>query len=545
MNDIKSLNGHPIQDEQARQEIATLKTQIANGEASIPSYVPKEAEAVIERVMAAQGSRTFTFAALTDMHYGRLGYTDDFKHAAYALKYINARIGLDAFAVLGDYTDIRPSEGIENVLEDFKEVNLALDDMRHIPNLRVSGNHDYWDAHAAQLFRYTGSISDGEVWQSAGSGNYYRDFTRVSLRVIVLNLAGDEIGNIQENAALAQWFADAIDLSTKTDAAQWQILVLSHQPVDYWRTSDSINYAIPKIIEAYISGGSYSADGVSCDYSGKNAAKFIGNIHGHLHNLLVDKIYRGECSVSTQIEALRICTPESVSGRTGGNESVWEAATNYEKQQNTSWDTAFVIYSIDLDAKTIDATCYGAGVHRTIDYSALSYSTTEKGIFYPDSTKPTEPATYTNQIPIATDESGATVSNGMMYANMRWSYSTGNLSAAEGHWISGFIPAKVGDMIRVRWNNKHTQASGYISLRAFDASKQALVGAFSFNRMNTPEYEGLDFQNAPGYSFDYANGIVDFTIPECGYTPAGMAYIAFCLAGDASEAIVTVNEEIA
>ena len=99
-------------------------------------------------------------------------------------------------------------------------------------------------------------------------------------------------------------------------------------------------------------------------------------------------------------------------------------------------------------------------------------------------------------------------------------------------------------MIRVRWNNKHTQASGYISLRAFDASKQALAGAFSFNQMNTAEYEGLDFQNAPGYSFDYANGIVDFTIPECAWTPAEMAYIAFCLAGDASEAIVTVNEEI-
>ena len=49
-----------------------------------PDYVITEAESVIDRVIAAQGNRTFTFAAITDLHYGNSSYTDGVKHACQA-----------------------------------------------------------------------------------------------------------------------------------------------------------------------------------------------------------------------------------------------------------------------------------------------------------------------------------------------------------------------------------------------------------------------------------------------------------------------------
>ena len=114
-------------------------TTTANG---IPDYVITEAESVIDRVVAAQGNRTFTFAAITDMHYGNSNYTDGIKHACQALKYIDSRIKLDAIAVLGDYTDGYPSTGIANAMADFKNINALLDNLRFAPNLRLQGNHD-------------------------------------------------------------------------------------------------------------------------------------------------------------------------------------------------------------------------------------------------------------------------------------------------------------------------------------------------------------------------------------------------------------------
>ena len=527
------------------QEMKRLEDDLSAGAQALPEYLRSEADAVIDRVMAAQSERCFVMAAITDLHYGCGGYTDGVKHACQALAYIDARIRLDAVAVLGDYTDGRPgTEGqTADSISDFRAVNAVLDALRCTPNLRLQGNHDYYEGHVPEIYRYIQAYSDGLTWGDAVHGYGHRDFDRCRLRVICLNTSElSDSASITYSDKQAQWFAGVLDLSGKEDAADWQILVLSHHPVDFDH-EDGKAYVFAELMDAYVDGKSYASGDISYDYSGRNQAKLIGNIHGHIHNLLVSRIFSERANAEDWADVLRIATPEACFGRPNGYEGVWQEAATHPKTQGTAYDTAFVVYCIGLDTHKITAVCYGAGYHRVIDYDALTCEATAKDDVPGDGGQdtPIEPSGYTNQLLVATDASGSTVVDGMMYPNAKM--ESGEIVSSSSHWISGFIPIAPGDMVRIRWHNTNT-ASGNIALRSYDADKQPLYRMFPFNLLLDPANEALDFANSDGYQFDYAAGILDFTAPTNAFVPEGTAYMLFILNGDAGEAIVTVNEAI-
>ena len=348
---------------------------------SLPDYVKAEAEDVMNRVLAAQGNRTFTFAAITDLHYGNAGYTDGIKHACGALKYIDSRVKLDGVALLGDYTDGYPATDLTNALDDFKDVNSVLDGLRFTTNLRQQGNHDYYEGNFPTTHRFIQSYSDDVVWGDKLGGYYYKDFPDYKLRVISLNTV--ETGNTNIGCSTAQynWFIGALDMSSKEDAEDWQILILSHHPLDWYSddatASNNYWYQFPKIIYGYQKGlNSATASGYGTSFTpefdfsqGNNKAKIICNIHGHIHNLLTAKMYLNIGATSAgDTGVYRMATPEACIDRANQYDGVWKEATTYAKTKNTAKDTSFVIYCIDLDTNIIKAICYGAGYDRTLNY---------------------------------------------------------------------------------------------------------------------------------------------------------------------------------
>ena len=338
-----------------------------------PDYVIAEAEGVIDRVVAAQSGRTFTFAAITDLHYGNSGYTDGVKHACQAMKYIDECIKLDAVAVLGDYTDGYPASDYDNAIGDFKAINKVLNDLRFAPNLRVQGNHDYYADHSAEINRFIALYSDDVIWGNVAGGYFYRDFDSHKLRVVCLNTTETGNNNISVSAEQINWFINSLDMSAKEDAAEWQILLLSHHPLDWWTTA----CVFGQIINAYKNGASWTDGIYSCDYTGKNSASLIANIHGHIHNLLTDTIFLTDENGVTKTSVYRMSTPNACYGREnqyiGG---AWVEDTTYSKTQKSANDTAFVIYCLNLDTHTIQAICYGAGYDRTLIYSTGEIITT-------------------------------------------------------------------------------------------------------------------------------------------------------------------------
>lgn len=506
---------------------------------TVPQYVIDEAESVIDRIAAAQGGRTFVLAAITDLHYGNSSYTDGVKHACQALRYIDNHIKLDAVAVLGDITDGTTATNYSDAIADFRAVNAMLSDLRFAPNLRVHGNHDYYEGHMPEIWRYTSAYSEGVTW---GDGAYFfRDFDRQKLRVICLDTVGDNVGNVAYDDAQVQWFANALDLSAKTDAASWGVLVLSHHPVDFDHAT-GMPYKMTEVINAYIKGTAYASDNVSCDFAGKNAATFIGNIHGHIHNLLIDRIYQGGAHAGTQIDALRIATPEACYGKANTYDGVWRQAETYGKQRGTGKDTSFVVYCIDLDTNTIKAVCYGAGYDRTITYGDDLYW---DGMPDDGGGEGGDTVTYTNQVPIAIDMDGNTVVDGAMYPDSRWG-SSGNVTAQEGYFITGLIPIKPGDFVRVRWNNTEKYGdAGYQGVRAFGADRTPIETRLPFMYMFDPSNEaGQKFTAVDGFRYDREGGVLDFQALAYSSIPANTVYLTFVLSGDPAETIITVNEPI-
>lgn len=352
-----------------------INVAVASTADDIPDYVKAETDSLASKVVSAQGNRTFTLAAIADMHYGNGNYTDGIKHASQALAYINKQIALDAFAVLGDYTDGYPIDNVDNAFGDCRKVNSLLSPMEAIPNLRIQGNHDFYNGYTQFVHYHIQAYSEGVTWGDKIGGYFYRDFADKKLRIICVNTTETDNAKLSVSDAQYNWFIGALDLSAKSDASDWQILILSHHPLDWYANT----YVFCYILNAYKSGGSWSGGNISCNYSGKNKAKLIGNIHGHIHNLLVDKIHIGNVVAKNKTDVTRISTPESCIGRANQYDD-WKETTTYGKVTNSADDTSFVVYCIDLDSQNIKAFCYGAGYDREISYATvepITYSITK------------------------------------------------------------------------------------------------------------------------------------------------------------------------
>lgn len=412
---------------------------------NMPDYVVTEAMAVLDNVVAAQGKRTFVLGAISDMHYGSSDYTDGVLHATQGLKHIADRIKLDALAVLGDYTDEHQID-TDTAVTDREECN-ALLQMIDADRLCMKGNHDHTPGAEAQTFRTIMANSDNVVWGSRIGGYFYRDFEAYKLRIICLNTTEVARDNLSASIEQCQWFANTLDVSAKEDAAEWGILLLSHHPLDFTVTNGKYRFA--PIINAYVNGTSWTDGVVSCDYTDKNAATIIANIHGHLHNLLTSKMYIGEPGNSAQMNVYRMCTPASRVDYVNHYSAPWIEEKWYNKTKNTAEDTSFCIYCIDLDDRTVKAFCYGAGYDRV-----LSYTSTGGGNENPE--VPDEPEVPSGNVNLI-DTVGYT-------DGKRYSASTHGLKDAAGYTCTGEITLAMGDVIRTSGVNFDSNSYQYCNI---------------------------------------------------------------------------------
>ena len=380
----------------------------------IPAYIKAEADGVIARLKELQGDRCFTVVGISDFHYGGTGDNkDNLIRACKAINYIQGRIHVDAVATLGD--NIPHGESTESTLASghrwFKEINeiLRMTEGEGIAMFRTPGNHDRMggndsDGNATEpipdnaIFAYIGGYNRGCILGDVPGGWGYQDFESYKLRVIVLNTSEvegrgrfSEYSGFHMSTKQYNWLIDTLDMSDKADATDWQILVLSHHRADDYAESVDGGYMLPNILHAYRTGGSFSAtrteDGatISCDFAGKNQAGLIGNIHGHHHAYIYGSLYLGPQESGDQTDIVAISTPTSAFGSGEGhnddNEGNW-----YDSVKDTAEETAFCVYSIDLDNHVVQAIHYGNGIDREIAYSipddrAENIPTTETWVF--------------------------------------------------------------------------------------------------------------------------------------------------------------------
>ena len=390
-------------------QIDSIQTNTSDA-TGIPSYVVTEGKRVASGMISKRGANSLTFIAMSDMHeMGDTDHTDATviekfrranRNAGQGAKVVADNINIDFFASLGDMARGSRTSTITDFVQSIVNARTYIYDVtKDVESFITLGNHDTGTYGFAQNGEYLSQgVCDGLF------GTYrYVDFTAKKVRVICLNTAeveglvvsGDS-GTERMTGTQLQWFANSLDLSNKSDAAEWGIVILSHHPLDWYNIAPANN-----CLKAYLNGTTYSAThegvAVSKAFSGKNDTKIIANIHGHTHCFNVSDLS------GTTVK--RIAIPNACFDRTNeyGEEGnlTYGDATSYEKTDGTAKNTAFCLVSIDLDNEVIYADCYGAGIDRVISYGGEEIET----------------FTVTNNLSNATNSNGtASVVGGASYS---------------------------------------------------------------------------------------------------------------------------------
>lgn len=368
----------------------TTGDQIAH--ADIPRYVKAEALAVAEKVKAVLQDDSIVFLAIADFHHPgeqQDGWQTNINagdlHACQALKVLSYSLPqIDFACMLGDVTFGNAQTTTALMQQQFDQINGWLGEAwKNIPQLRTVGNHDtgeYSTLVGAQFLRNNiTKYNAGAVYGSEEYGYCYRDFPDKKLRVICLNscegetISGNDAAYCFSPAQLL-WFAQTLyDVGSKADAAQWGVMVLAHYPLDLGGA-----YLAGNIVKAYVAGESTAQNGVTVNFSGHNAAKFIMNVHGHVHCFQYGKLHSVANGQGTEFDAWRMCVPNACfyrnnSGVVTMNGISFGDPAPYDKTAGTGDDTAFNVNVINPSEQVLYSFCYGAGIDRTIGYAATVY----------------------------------------------------------------------------------------------------------------------------------------------------------------------------
>lgn len=360
--------------------------------ADIPDYVKAEALAVSEKVKAVLKSDSIVFLAVSDFHHAGEqvdGWQTNINagnlHACMALKalaYVLPEI--DFACMLGDITFGSKTTTEALLKSQIAEINGWLDEAyKGIPQFRTVGNHDtgeYSTLVGAEFLKNNiWKYNEGAVYGSEEYGYCYRDFAEKKLRVICLNTCeGETISGLNGEYCCSGeqllWFAQTLHaVGSKADAAQWGIIVLGHYPLDLGGA-----YTAGNIVKAYVAGESTTQNGVTVNFSGHNAAKFIMNVHGHVHCFQYGKLHSVANGQGTEFDAWRMCTPNACFYRNNsGVATVYGISFGdpvpYDKTAGTGNDTAFNVNVTNPSEQVLYSFCYGAGIDRTIGYAGTVY----------------------------------------------------------------------------------------------------------------------------------------------------------------------------
>ena len=229
-----------------------IQTGTASEYPDVPDDIVTEAERVASAVNARKTSNCLTFLALTDMHEMGDGdhssssiisqYRRANLNAGQAARIIAEKISPNFFANLGDLTWSSTSTSLHDwgqSLVNARGYTAGIEPLTEC--FFTPGNHDVgYNAGNRDENLVTGMI-----------GSYrYLDFTAKKIRVICLNTADitdGTAGTERISGEQLQWFAQAMDLSGKSDAAKWGIIILSHHPLDWGNIKPAAN-----LLAAYV-----------------------------------------------------------------------------------------------------------------------------------------------------------------------------------------------------------------------------------------------------------------------------------------------------
>ena len=549
-------------------KVNQLSNEIADLGA-VPDGVISEASATVDKAMSRNGNRILRFLVSSDAHQDNDNtlVTKGNIELGRAHSEILKLIGADFIANLGDVSWSSYDNTTEEVVEQIKAFNRFMGAaVKGETLLYMEGNHDDanysitdndGDGVTSSTYKLSQNAVHTLIWSHNKDGvrdtdhlidGYcYKDFEDLKVRVIVLNTEqGTGDGGFIEGYQI-KWFAEtALDMTDKTD---WSVITLAHHPLDWGHGSlfkDCVN-----TVNAFINGDNFSyttTDGtaIAVDYTDKNC-QYVGHFHGHTHAFCVvrmqkfvnpeDGDYYYEDVDAWQIGVPNACYSRNNTnlGSTNERTARFSTPTTYNKSDEDGKRTSFNLVSVCLDEKIIYADNYGAGIDREISYE------------FPDVVVPT----YTNQIPISTDASGA-VYNGVGYKENTY-FSAGSEGTRSGVSATGFMPigcgsanTSRGEQVIYLENIDALPTDTNVRINFYTADK-TYIGQVAGINLKSEENDGGGVECVYTLGTDGYINKIDVTGLTSYYRNSGTGETAFfriCSPGIDGESIITVNEPI-
>lgn len=587
-------------------QMAVEISGITGGYGDVPTYHFTECARVLEKIENFKAAHTnhLIFGAVSDVHVynGDTTYDASSKagalHAAFGLEMVGAMAGCDFIVNLGDNCWENGLDTANALAGATYAINAAKPALDRLVSFNLVGNHDKSDNTQMQ-YDLIGVHNDFDVrsaTQIRGFG--YKDFTSKKVRVIVLNTCDylNASGGCAMSYEQKDFLMRALDLSAKSDAASWQILLLSHIPLD-WSGGDYNFYTdLQAILNAYEDGttasitvnssyalretpsnyATYSGGKLVYNYSGKNSAQIIANIHGHVHTNKVSKIANtGHVRIATANANPSLNKTDSYPDYGDYGITSTEAA-KIVKVAGTAKDTSATFYCIDLTDRAVYAYGYGADIDRVVSYKGIStytvgYTLTNctssnsvaavtEGSSYTTTISPSNASWLLESVVVkmgGVDITSTAYKNGVVtiasvtgnvtitakakapYTNLIDTVGTvdnvrlrsGGATGSAAGFASNYFPAKGGDVIRVKFpnGNRASIPSNGVYCCTYSNTSGTLVTAYDGSTSATV----LKNATTTGYEIHIPTSV------NCSY-----ARVAGGPNGAYTGWIVTVNEEI-
>lgn len=591
-------------------EMSDAIRSLSGGYGDIPTYHYVESGRLIDKIRDFKASHpnSLVFGAISDIHVYNANATYEdkskkaIKHASFALEMVGAMAECDFIANLGDNAWENGIDTDNALIGATYSINALKSAFERVPCYNLVGNHDKSDNTQMQ-YNLIGSWNEFDAHgytQIRGFG--YKDYTDKKVRVIVLNTC--DYLNASGGCALSydqkDFLMRSLDLSSKSDASSWQILLLSHIPLD-WNGGDYNYYDdLQTILNAYDNNptgslakitinssyalnetpsnyATYENGTLGYNFTGKNVALIIANIHGHVHTNKVGEV------ANTTIPRIATANTNPDLNKVEsypdyGDYSITSTEANkIKKVAGTAKDTSATFYCIDLDSQVIYAYGYGADIDRTITYKrvkkySVAYNLTsvsssnaiativEGSKFTTTLTANTgyslksvtvtmggtniTSSAYANGVVTINSVTGNVVITAVAevvasYKNMIDTAGTednvrlrsGGATGSAAGFASGYFPAKGGDVIRVYFpnGNRASIPSNGVYCCTYTNTSGTLVTAYDGSTSSTVLKNVTD----KGYEIHIPSSV------NCSY-----ARVAGGPNGAYAGWIVTVNEEI-
>lgn len=449
----------------------------------------------IRNALESAGWNKSAFLWYTDAHW-----SDNSKVSPKLLRWLYRYSGINRINYGGDIINAESAD-----VTDMSYVYEWRDLIRDLPHHSVAGNHDdgnevddRWTKEAIYSFLLMPEESH-DIVRGSGGLYYYSDSPSEKTRYIYLDSA-TKTGNIYYDTDQQSFVREAL----KSTPAGWHIVAIAHIWIN-------VNYDVtPPVATTPSYGGQWMLDLFDSYNTRQGEFSECGAtvefcIGGHAH---VDGDYTSATGIPV---ILTECDNGNYvrSGLTATVGTITESSVN-----------AIIA---DYSNSQIHVIRIGRGESRTVP---INHNV---------------PTTYTNQLPIATDADGNVYNGTGFKADTRFSTSSAAETTATGWYLTGFIPCKRNDVVRLQGiefmdMDGSLGGTSRAQIYLYDANK----AYYSCSTNYTPSAPMPDAWEAV-YGDD--GNLIQFKLPST--YDASVVYIRIGAAHIDENSIITVNEVIA